>query len=126
MQVIVIINSFKPTTTTIKNPYIKTFNLKAGGEPIFNKKDEVYQKCVTVYNKLNSSLPDGHYFYTFALEPEESNPTGHLNFNLFEESVLITTHQDNVSSRVVELNVITKEYNILKIISGMGSLMWKE
>lgn len=121
-----IINSFKLIKRTTTKPYLKTLNLKAGGESIFNKQDELYQRCVSTYKKIDSSLPPGHYFYTFSLQPEESNPTGHLNFNLFEESVLITTHQDNLSSRVVELNVITKEYNILKIISGMGSLMWKE
>ena len=125
-NIIIMINSFKKNIIITKKPYIKTFNLKAGGESIFNKQDEVYQRCVSAYNKLNSDLPDGHYFYTFAVEPEESNPTGHINFNLFEESVIITTHQDNISSRNVQLNVITKEYNILKIISGMGALMWKE
>ena len=62
---------------------------------------------------------------TFSMSPEESNPTGHLNFNLFEEKVLILD-ADNMEKKFVKINVVVKEYNILRIMSGMGTLAWKE
>ena len=63
---------------------------------------------------------------TFSLNPEEKNPTGHLNFNLFEENVLITTCNDNIKDRKVQINIISKEYNILRILGGMGNLTWSK
>ena len=61
---------------------------------------------------------------TFSLSPEESNPSGHLNFNMFEECVVITD-VEKMEMKTVLLSVVTKEYNILRIVSGMGCLAWK-
>ena len=123
-KTIIIINTIEIKENIIKKPYINTLNFKCNGDSLFNKHDELYFNSVTPYKKLNSSLPDGYYFMTFSIEPEEKNPSGHLNFNLFEENVLITNCNDNITNNNVQINVITKEYNILRIIGGMGCLSW--
>ena len=105
---------------------MNTINFKCNGDSLFNKHYESYFNNVTPYKKLNSDLPKGHYFMTFSLQPEEMNPTGHLNFNLFEENVLITNCNKNIIDRKVQISVITKEYNILRIIGGMGCLTWSK
>lgn len=125
MDVIKILLNIKITSKIETFEYIKTMNIKCNGDSLFNKHDGLYFNSVTSYNKLNSAIPKGNYFMTFSLSPEESNPSGHLNFNIFEECVVITD-VNKMEMKTVLLNVITKEYNILRIVSGMGCLAWKE
>ena len=124
-RTILILINLKVKENLIKKPYLTTLNFKCNGDSLFNKQDELYFNSVTPYKKLNSSLPDGYYYMTFSLQPEENNPSGHLNFNLFEETVLITTCNDNINNRIVKLNLIVKEYNILRVLGGMGTLAWQ-
>ena len=126
LKTIIIINNLEFSETINRKPYLKTINFKCNGDSLFNKQQEEYFNNITPYKKLNTSLPEGNYFMTFSLNPEEKNPTGHLNFNLFEESVLITTCNDNIKDRKVQINIISKEYNILRILGGMGNLTWSK
>ena len=126
LRTIIILNTLKIKENVFERPYLNTLNFKCNGDSLFNKHDELYFNSVTPYKKLNSDLPNGYYFMTFSLQPEEKNPSGHLNFNLFEENVLITSCNENIFEKNVQVSVITKEYNILRIIGGMGSLTWSK
>ena len=126
LRTIIILNTLEIKENIYERPYLKTLNFKCNGDSLFNKHDELYFNSVTPYKKLNSDLPNGYYFMTFSLQPEEKNPSGHLNFNLFEENILITSCNENIFEKNVQISVITKEYNILRIIGGMGSLTWSK
>jgi hypothetical protein len=63
----------------------------------------------------------GIYSYSFALKPEEHQPTGTCNFSRIDNAqVSIVTAKAN--STVTTLNMFAVNYNVLRIQSGMGGL----
>jgi len=55
--------------------------------------------------------------YSFALKPEEHQPSGTCNFSRIDNAILIS---ENSSS----LNIYAINYNVLRIMSGMGGLAY--
>ena len=56
--------------------------------------------------------------YSFALKPEEHQPSGTCNFSRIDNAQLI----DSGSSAA--LNIYAVNYNVLRIMSGMGGLAY--
>jgi len=74
---------------------------------------------------LNSSYsPQGNFFndsiavYSFALKPEEHQPSGTCNFSRIENAQLSFTGDP------MKLEIYAVNYNILRIMSGMGGLAY--
>jgi hypothetical protein len=62
----------------------------------------------------------GVYSYSFALKPEEHQPTGTCNFSRIDNAqVSIATKS---GSNKTTLNMFATNYNVLRIQSGMGGL----
>jgi len=55
--------------------------------------------------------------YSFALKPEEHQPSGTCNFSRIDNAELI-------SSRTTPANIFAVNYNVLRIMSGMGGLAY--
>jgi hypothetical protein len=62
----------------------------------------------------------GFYVYSFALKPEEHQPSGTCNFSRIDNAVLLL----NVNSQARVLRIWAKNYNILRIMSGMAGLVY--
>jgi hypothetical protein len=63
----------------------------------------------------------GIYSYSFALKPEEHQPSGTCNFSRIDNAqVAITLKSDTAQSTT--LNMFATNYNVLRIQSGMGGL----
>ena len=58
--------------------------------------------------------------YSFALKPEEHQPSGTCNFSRIDTAQLIDTSNNNN----VAINVYAVNYNVLRIMSGMGGLAY--
>lgn len=79
------------------------------------------------YFRLMQPLQSGHniptkhiYVYSFALRPEEHQPSGSCNFSRIESAKLIfTTNQTYTNTDFIIYGI---NYNVLKIVSGMGGL----
>jgi len=69
------------------------------------------------------------YSYSFALSPEEHQPSGTCNFSRIDNAVLQMTY-DNATGGVtatglsLNLNIYAVNYNVLRIMSGMGGLAY--
>jgi hypothetical protein len=66
------------------------------------------------------------YSYSFALSPEEHQPSGTCNFSRIDNAVLQLTY-DNTSVTngvALNLNIYAVNYNVLRIMSGMGGLAY--
>jgi len=59
------------------------------------------------------------YLYSFALKPAEHQPSGTCNFSRIDNAVLNMTHG---GSSVVSLHAVN--YNVLRVMSGMGGLAY--
>jgi hypothetical protein len=63
---------------------------------------------------------DGIAVYSFALKPEEHQPSGTCNFSRIDNAQLVNTDTVNL----VALNIYAINYNVLRIMSGMGGLAY--
>jgi hypothetical protein len=72
----------------------------------------------------HTRVPDsnsGIFVYSFALKPEEHQPSGTCNFSRIDNAQLsfsTTVNNDSV------VKVFATNYNILRVISGMGGLAY--
>jgi hypothetical protein len=68
------------------------------------------------------------YTYSFALSPEEHQPSGTCNFSRIDNAVLQLKYgaESTFSAQTVamNLNVYAVNYNVLRIMSGMGGLAY--
>jgi hypothetical protein len=58
--------------------------------------------------------------YSFALKPEEHQPSGTCNFSRIDNAQLTGTTSVNTT----EINIYAVNYNVLRIMSGMGGLAY--
>jgi hypothetical protein len=66
-----------------------------------------------------AGLTDAIAVYSFALKPEEHQPTGTCNFSRIDTAQLKCTTATGVSMTVFAVN-----YNVLRLMSGMGGLAY--
>ena len=64
-------------------------------------------------------MNDGIGVYSFALKPEEHQPSGTCNFSRIDNAVLECTGSTQLPDKVYAVN-----YNVLRIMSGMGGLAY--
>jgi hypothetical protein len=105
---------------------INTIKIKANGTDLFAKRDYSYYTNVIPVQKFNNNLPTGYYSYSFSLYPKEEQWSGYLNFTNLEDVVIeIESNFDsNGNPQPYQLNTVLKEYNILRIMSGLGGMAW--
>ena len=103
---------------------ISTMYFRANGYDLLAARDDNYFNAAVPYTKFKNSLSTGYYTYTFSLYPTEEQFSGHLNFSYFDDVSVIITSNDLVTKNPYKIHTILKEYNILRIMSGMGGLGW--
>jgi hypothetical protein len=103
---------------------LNSLTIKTNGTELFSVRDWIYFNSVIPNQKYKNSLPMGYYVYSFSLFPNDDQYSGHLNFTNFDDIVFKITSEERVSAQPYNLHTYVKEYNILRIISGMASLAW--
>jgi hypothetical protein len=118
------INNYKNNEIIQKISPILQFNIKNNGNDFFSKQDYNYFNSLIPCTKFKSSPDIGYYAYSFSLLPTELQPSGHLNFNFLDNVELDIDSSELVKSEPYNLKVVVKEYQIIRIMSGIGSLAW--
>jgi hypothetical protein len=118
------IHLYKNEKTIYEYSPIKNLNVQSNGVDFMPNFDNNYYNYVIPYQKFLNSPPLGYYTTSFSLNPCEKQPSGHLNFNSFDNVVLNLTSDPNVLIEPFNLTTVVKEYQILRIMSGMGALAW--
>jgi hypothetical protein len=103
---------------------IKTMNLQTSGIDLFRAMEQEYFNLVVPYQKYHNSIDLGFYGYSFAIYPNEKQPSGHINFTTLDDIVVNTTSDYRVSEDPYILKTSVREYQIIRIMSGMGALAW--
>ena len=99
---------------------LDTFKLVLNGQDRFKEQGGKYFNAVQPFNHHSGSPMPGIYSYSFALKPEEHQPTGTCNFSRIDNAqVAIKT---KASSEKNTLHMFAVNYNVLRIQSGMGGL----
>ena len=109
--------------TRFVNPF-NTCLLQLNGNDRFNERNGSYFNLVQPYqHHTNVPLNRGINVYSFALKPEEHQPSGTLNMSRIDTAVLAL---DTIKSTTVSgnINIYAINYNVLRILSGMGGLAY--
>lgn len=95
------------------------FNDSFGLTP-FNEDTVSFEIIARVQNPVSrcSQLKKDIYVYSFSLEPEEHQPSGSCNFSRIDSAKLLFNKTATLS------NIYAVNYNILRIMSGMGGLAY--
>jgi hypothetical protein len=93
--------------------------LVLNGQDRFKEQGSKYFNSVQPYNHHSGSPMPGIYSYSFALKPEEHQPTGTCNFSRIDNAQVAITAGSGTN---VTLNMFAVNYNVLRIQSGMGGL----
>lgn len=115
---------YKNDQTITEYSPVLTLNIQSNGVDFMPQLDHNYYNTLIPYEKFYNSPPIGYYCSTFSLYPSDNQPSGHLNFNSFDNVVLNIKSHKNVLNEPYNLSVIVKEYQVLRIMSGLGSLAW--
>ena len=97
--------------------------LVLNGQDRFKEQGSKYFNSVQPFNHHSGSPMPGVYSYSFALKPEEHQPTGTCNFSRIDNAqVAINTVAAGSATVPATLNMFAVNYNVLRIQSGMGGL----
>jgi hypothetical protein len=104
-----------------KNP-VTSAKIQLNGNDRFSERKGSYFSLVQPYQH-HEATPDnfntGINVYSFAIKPEEHQPSGTLNMSRIDTAVL------SVASSVAgTIYIFTVNYNVLRILSGMGGLAY--
>ena len=93
--------------------------LQLNGHDRFSKRKASYfRTCQPI--QAGHKVPSKHiYMYSFALKPEEHQPSGTCNFSRIDNAQMLFT-----GSNTDNLTVYAVNYNVLRIMSGMGGLAY--
>ena len=99
---------------------LDTFKLILNGQDRFKEQSGKYFNQMEPFMHHTGTPYPGIYSYSFALKPEEHQPTGTCNFSRIDNAqvqVLLKAAPANLSQWMFAVN-----YNVLRIQSGMGGL----
>ena len=102
---------------------LDTFKLILNGQDRFKEQSGKYFNQVQPFNHHSGCPYPGVYSYSFALKPEEHQPTGTCNFSRIDNAQVEVTMKGNTDTTAnASLNMFAVNYNVLRIQSGMGGL----
>ena len=116
-------NSFATAAITYgeKNP-VKSALLQLNGHDRFSRRDGMYFNIVQPYQHHENVPPVGINVYSFALKPEEHQPSGSCNMSRIDNAVLQLELEKLVNGG--QVSVYATNYNVLRVLSGMGGLAY--
>lgn len=115
------ITNYNTSNEIIIAPFTE-MNLRFNGNDRFEKLSETFFRLYQPYKYHSSGTNDFIYMYSFALNPENTQPSGSCNFSKLDSVVLNLECSDSIPNGIV--NVYAINYNILRIQNGMAGLMF--
>jgi hypothetical protein len=107
-----------------KNP-VAMAKLQLNGHDRFEEREGKYFNVVQPFQHHTASPQTGINVYSFAIRPEDIQPSGSCNFSRIDNAVLnltLTSSAATLSSNL--LKVYAVNYNVLRIMAGMGGLAY--
>jgi len=108
-----------------QNPTVVA-KLQLNGQDRFSEREGTYFSWVQPY-QVHTRCPDeGINVYSFALRPEEHQPSGTCNFSRIDNATLqlVLSNATVEGTRTAKVRVYATNYNVLRIMSGMGGLAY--
>jgi hypothetical protein len=129
-------NTVVTPSALAKNPFIDAI-LQLNGNDRFAVRKGSYFNLVQPYqHHTNVSANPGINVYSFALKPEDHQPSGTLNMSRIDTATLMVNTVDKKQGALDRdaggesamdysgINIYAVNYNVLRILSGMGGLAY--
>ena len=108
-----------------ENPVV-TAKLQLNGQDRFSEREGSYFDVVQPYQHHTRAPDCGINVYSFALRPEEHQPSGSCNFSRIDNAVLqLVLSSPTVSgTATAKVRVYAVNYNVLRVMSGMAGVAY--
>jgi len=108
-----------------QNPVVVA-KLQLNGQDRFSEREGSYFSWVQPYQCHTRSPDEGINVYSFALRPEEHQPSGTCNFSRIDNATLqlVLSNATVEGTKTAKVRVYATNYNVLRIMSGMGGLAY--
>ena len=108
-----------------QNPVV-TAKLQLNGQDRFSEREGTYFSWVQPYQSHTRNPDEGINVYSFALRPEEHQPSGTCNFSRIDNATLqlVLSNATVEGTKTAKVRVYASNYNVLRIMSGMGGLAY--
>jgi len=108
-----------------ENPVV-TAKLQLNGQDRFSEREGTYFDLVQPYQHHTRSPDTCINVYSFALRPEEHQPSGTCNFSRIDNATLqlVLSNATVGGTNTAKVRVYATNYNVLRIMSGMGGLAY--
>jgi len=99
--------------------------LKLNGHERFSQQSGEFFNYLQAYETHKSTPKDGINLYSFSINPLEHQPSGTCNFSRIDNATLNLTYDSDVASiSGNELSIFTINYNVLRVMSGLGGMAY--
>ena len=108
-----------------ENPVV-TAKLQLNGQDRFSEREGSYFDVVQPFQHHTRAPDTGINVYSFALRPEEHQPSGSCNFSRIDNAVLqLVLSSGTVSgTATAKVRVYAVNYNVLRVMSGMAGVAY--
>jgi hypothetical protein len=108
-----------------ENPVV-TAKLQLNGQDRFSEREGTYFDQVQPWQHHSRSPDTGINVYSFALRPEEHQPSGTCNMSRIDNATLqlVLSNATVEGTNTAKVRVYARNYNVLRIMSGMGGLAY--
>jgi Large eukaryotic DNA virus major capsid protein/Major capsid protein N-terminus len=104
-----------------ENPVV-TAKLQLNGQDRFSEREGPYFDVVQPYQHHTRAPDTGINVYSFALRPEEHQPSGSCNFSRIDNAVLQLVLSSGTATAKVRVYAVN--YNVLRVMSGMAGVAY--
>ena len=107
-----------------QNPVV-TAKLQLNGQDRFSEREGSYFSWVQPYQAHTRCPDEGINVYSFALRPEEHQPSGTCNFSRIDNATLqlVLSNATVEGTKTAKVRVYATNYNVLRIMSGIIKYM---
>ena len=122
------------TPNSAKNPFEDAILQLNGNDRFAIRKGSYFNLVQPYQHHTNVSTNPGINVYSFALKPEDHQPSGTLNMSRIDTATLMVNAVDKIKTDIFRsgeitmdysgINIYAVNYNVLRILSGMGGLAY--
>ena len=108
-----------------ENPVV-TAKLQLNGQDRFSEREGTYFDLVQPFQHHTHTPDTGINVYSFSLRPEEHQPSRTCNFSRIDNATLqlVVSAAAIGASSTAKVRVYATNYNVLRVMSGMGGLAY--
>ena len=115
---------FLDENTPYTKDIVKDVTLQLNGHDRFVTRPGSYFRLVQPFQH-HTSIPDKRiYVYSFAIKPEDHQPSGTCNFSRIDNASLNMNFESDIDATNTKVKIFALSVNVLRIMSGMGGLAY--